>query len=152
MMSNKILVAIDGSDHAWKALDLAAEIAKQRGARLIVLHVVPYEPMPEALRAFAEAEHIPLEEEAGRHHSAQAMGDHLTRTAEARARGQGLSDVTGRTVEGKPADQILEEAAGEDVEMIVMGSRGLSDARALFLGSVSHKVANHAGCTCVTVK
>jgi len=36
--------------------------------------------------------------------------------------------------------------------MIVMGSRGLSDARALFLGSVSHKMTNHAECTCVTVK
>jgi nucleotide-binding universal stress UspA family protein len=33
-----------------------------------------------------------------------------------------------------------------------MGSRGLSDAKALFLGSVSHKVANQATCTCVTVK
>jgi nucleotide-binding universal stress UspA family protein len=33
-----------------------------------------------------------------------------------------------------------------------MGGRGLSDTGALFLGSVSHKVANHAACTCITVK
>jgi nucleotide-binding universal stress UspA family protein len=34
----------------------------------------------------------------------------------------------------------------------VLGSRGLSEPKALFLGSVSHKVANLAECTCVTVK
>ena len=34
----------------------------------------------------------------------------------------------------------------------MLGSRGLSDATALFLGSVSHKVANRASCTCITVK
>jgi nucleotide-binding universal stress UspA family protein len=151
-MAKKILAAIDGSEHAWKALDLAADLAKQHGARLIVLHVVPYEPISEALRAFAEAEHMPVEEEEGRYHYARTLGDRLTRSAEARARDRGLSDVVGRTVEGKPADQILEVAGGEDVGMICMGSRGLSDARALFLGSVSHKVANHAACTCVTVK
>jgi nucleotide-binding universal stress UspA family protein len=65
---------------------------------------------------------------------------------------RGLKNVVGRTAEGRPADKILEMAGSEDVDTIVMGSRGLSDARALFLGSVSHKVANHAQCTCVTVK
>jgi nucleotide-binding universal stress UspA family protein len=151
-MAKKILAAIDGSEHAWKALDLAADMAKQHGAQLIVLHVVPYEPMSDALRAFAEAEHIPVEEEEGRYHFARTLGDHLTRSAEARARGRGLSNVVGRTVEGKPAEQILEVVGSEGVDMIVMGSRGLSDARALFLGSVSHQVANHATCTCVTIK
>lgn len=151
-MMKKILAAVDGSEHAWKALDLAADMAKQHGAQLIVLHVVPFEPMSEALRAFAEAEHMPVEEEEGRYHFARTLGDHLTRSAEARARGRGLSNVVGRTVEGKPADQILELAGSEHVDTIVLGSRGLSDDRALFLGSVSHKVANHAGCTCVTVK
>jgi nucleotide-binding universal stress UspA family protein len=151
-MAKNILAAIDGSEHAWKALDLAADIAKHSGAQLIVLHVVPYEPMSEAMRAFAEAEHMPVAEEEGRYHFARTLGDRLTRSAEARARDRGLSNVVGRTIEGKPADQILEVADGQHVDMIFMGSRGLSDARALFLGSVSHKVANHAACTCVTVK
>ena len=151
-MAKKIVAAVYGSEHAWKALDLAADMAKQSGAQLIVLHAVPYEPMYEALRAFADAEDMPVEEEEGRYHYARTLGDHLTRSAEARARDKGLRDVVGRTVEGKPAGQILEVASSEGVDMIVMGSRGLSDARAIFLGSVSHKVANHAACTCVTVK
>jgi nucleotide-binding universal stress UspA family protein len=151
-MTKKVLVAIDGSEHGWKALDLAADMAEQQGARLIVLHVVPFEPMAEALRAFAAAEHVPLAEEEARFRYARTLGDHLTRSAEARVRGKGLTDVVARTVEGKPSGQILEVARSEGVDMIVMGSRGLSDARALFLGSVSHKVTNHAECTCVTVK
>jgi nucleotide-binding universal stress UspA family protein len=80
------------------------------------------------------------------------LGDRLTSAAEARAREHGVTEVIGRTEEGRPAGQILEVAEREEVDMIVMGSRGLSDARALFLGSVSHKVANHAPCTCITVK
>jgi len=151
-MSGKILAAIDGSEHGWKALDLAADLAKAHDAELIVLHVVPYEPMSEALRAFAKVEHLPLEEEAARFHQARTLGDRLTRAAEARARERGLARVVGRTEEGRPAHAILEVAASEAVDMIVMGSRGLSDARALFLGSVSHPVTNQARCTCVTVK
>lgn len=151
-MIGKILVAIDGSDHAWRALDLAADIAKQHGAQLTLLHVVPYEPMPEALRAFAKAENIPFEEEAARFRYAQSLGDRLTHSAEDRVRDRGLTRVSGLTREGKPADVILETAKSEGAEMIVMGSRGLSDPRAVLLGSVSHKVAHRAECTCVTVK
>ncbi|HLT00766.1 MAG TPA: universal stress protein [Geminicoccaceae bacterium] len=149
---NKILVAIDGSDHAWKALDLAAELAKAHGARLLVLHVVPYEPVSEALRAFAAAENIPLEEARGRFHEARTLGDRLTRRAEAIARDKGVEAVESRTAEGSPADEILAMAKAEGVDMIVLGTRGLSRPKALFLGSVSHKVVNQAECTCVTVK
>lgn len=151
-MTSKILVAIDGSDHAWRALDLAADFAKARDAAVVVLHVLPYEPLPEALRAFAAAEHLPIEEENARYHYSRTFGDSLTRSAEQRLRDKGLTKVRGQTAEGRPAETILDIAQGEGVDMIVLGSRGLSDAKALFLGSVSHKVANHAPCTCVTVK
>ena len=127
-MSNKILTAIDGSEHAWKALDLATDIAKQRGrgwssctscrTSRCPRRCGP-SPRPSTSR-WRRRRPLPL---------GPGDGRPLTRAAETRARGRGLGDVVGRTVEGKPADQILEEAAGEEVEMIVMGSRGLSDTR-----------------------
>jgi nucleotide-binding universal stress UspA family protein len=148
----RILVAIDGSEHSWKALDLAIELAATRNASLLILHVIPYEPIDESLRQFAAVEHVPYEEEAALFHYARTLGDNLTSDAEKSARRAGLESVEGRTAEGRPAEQILAVAVAEQVDMIILGSRGRSDAKALFLGSVSHKVANHAPCTCVTVK
>ena len=54
--------------------------------------------------------------------------------------------------DGDPASTILRVAKGLDADMIVLGSRGLGDAKGLLLGSVSHKVAHFAECTCVSVK
>ena len=149
-MIKKILAAIDGSDQAWKALDLAADMAQQHGAQLIVLHVVRFEPLPDALRAFAEAERVPVEEEEGRYRYARSLGDQLTRSAEARAREKGVSAVVGRTLDGKPAEQILELAGNEDVDMIVMGSRGRTGLAAL--GSVSERVTHRAPCSVLVVR
>ena len=83
-MIGKILAAIDGSEHAWKALDLAADMACRHGAQLIVLHVVRFEPLPDALREFAEAERLSVEEEEGRYRYARSLGDQLALRRSAR--------------------------------------------------------------------
>ena len=49
-MTAKYVVAYDGSDHAEKALDLAASQAQANGAELIVLHVVKHEGVPKQLK------------------------------------------------------------------------------------------------------
>jgi nucleotide-binding universal stress UspA family protein len=46
----------------------------------------------------------------------------------------------------------LQRARDRHVDMIFLGSRGLGDAKGLLMGSVSHKVAHLAECTCVSVK
>ena len=55
-------------------------------------------------------------------------------------------------VEGDPAEVVLDLATKHKADMIVMGSRGLSDFKGLLLGSISHKVSAQAECTCITVK
>ena len=149
-MVEKILVAIDGSEQAWRAQDLASDIANLYGAELAILHVLPYEPLPEGLREYARIEGIPVGEENARYHYSRTLGDKLTDEAKKRARKKGLVRVSCQVAEGNPAQKILSAAA--DVDMIFLGSRGLSDAKGLLMGSVSHKVANLATRTCVTVK
>ncbi len=151
-MTKKFLVAIDGSEQAWKALDLAIDIAKRSDAELSILHVVPYEAFPEGLKDFAKVEGINIEEERARFHAGRALADALTAEAAARAAKQGLERVKTLTAEGNASKEIVATANSEAADMLFMGSRGLGEVRGLLMGSVSHKVMNMAPCTCVAVK
>lgn len=151
-MSKTYLVAVDGSEHGWKALDLAANLATTSDATLTILHVVPYEPVPAGLKAYAEMEGIAVEEISARFHYGKALGDRITREAAERAKHAGVEQVVTEVAEGHPASEIVAVADARRAEMIFLGSRGLSDIGGLLLGSVSHKVMHLAPCTCVAVK
>ncbi|SLN63005.1 universal stress protein [Oceanibacterium hippocampi] len=151
-MVAKYLVAVDGSSHGWKALDLAVDLAAQRHAGLVILHVVRHEPVPDGLERFAEVEGIRKDELAARYEAGGRMGAGILREAEIRARSAKIDGVESRTEEGDPASQIALVARQVHAEMIFIGSRGLNDAAGLLMGSVSHKVLHLARCTCVAVR
>ncbi len=151
-MSKKFLVAVDGSDHGWKALDLATDLANLSDAELVILHVFPYEPMPEGLQQYAKVESVPIEDLKAQFHYSKTIGDKITSDAEARVRKNGLARVTTQVVEGNPANQIVALARSKGTDMVFLGSRGFGDVSGLLMGSVSHKVMHLAPCTCVAVK
>ena len=80
------------------------------------------------------------------------LGEHLLASARSDAEAAGVRDVRTRLVDGEPAGCILRCAEEEGSDCIVLGSRGLGNLQGMFLGSVSHKVASRAGCTCIAVK
>ena len=80
------------------------------------------------------------------------MAEELLKAAETSANGQGAGEVERMIEIGDPTRRILAAAKARDVNLIVMGSRGLGDFKGLMLGSVSHKVSHAAECTCVTVR
>ena len=82
----------------------------------------------------------------------EAIAGQILDRAEKQARKAGVKKISTVISGGDPADVILESAKSKKADMIILGSRGLSDFKGLVLGSVSHKVSAQAECTCVTVK
>ena len=148
-MVTHILVAVDGSTHADRALAFAADLAVKYEADLTILNVVSYaSTVPLALGAYAELEGLYAESRS----VLQEAGAKIVESAAEQARGLGVEDVKTVVELGSPAQSICDAANANGVDVIVMGRRGLSDFTGFFLGSISHKVAHSADCTVVTVK
>lgn len=173
-MIKTILVATDGSDHAMRAVTLAADIAEKYEAKLILLHVLPQGPLPATLRHMAEVEHLAesrlagsllVADELGRAPLPQrisaaapeaqevyrAIGEKILAAAEVTAKEKQAAQLETLIADGDPAKEILAQAERTGANLIVMGSRGVSDLKGLLMGSVSHKVSHLATCSCVTV-
>jgi nucleotide-binding universal stress UspA family protein len=67
------------------------------------------------------------------------------------AKERGVENVSDVIEDGDPTEQILRHAETA-TNLIVMGSRGLSDLKGLLMGSVSHRVSQPSSCTRVTVR
>lgn len=147
-MIKGILVATDASPASNKAIDLAADMAAKYGARLDLLHVIREMQLPEELRNMAEVEKLV----GSRSDVMQFVAKKILEDGEVRAKAQGATDVHTQIADGDPATAILEHAAQNQVELIVLGTRGLGPIRSMMLGSVSRKVSNLADVHCLIVR
>lgn len=141
----EIVVGVDNSLGAARALECALDEAGRRGARLRVVHAwrtpqfnapmgVPYPMITD--RAALEAD-------------ARRVADEALNKALA-SRPDGLSvDAVAQIVEGDPAERLLEFS--DTADMVVVGSGGAGGFARIVLGSVSTKVVHHAQCPVVVV-
>lgn len=125
-MFKHVLVALDGSAYSRTALPTALEVARKFGADLFVLHVAEHDRG----RAAVYSTESPAE-------ATKLVADAVKTAREAGVATKGkVSDVAA----GHVAKAIVDTAAANEIDLIVMGSRGLSDIQGLLLGSVTHKV------------
>jgi nucleotide-binding universal stress UspA family protein len=152
-MLKTILAATDGSEHAQKAVRLAADLAARYRAKLVLVLAVPAGEAPAELRRLAEIEHlVDADVAADPTRVTRAIVERILDQAAVVAREQLAEQVTTRLETGDPARVILHAIKEEGADLVVMGTRGLSEVKGLLLGSVSHKVAQLATCPCLTVK
>ena len=138
----RIVVGIDGSEGARRALEWALEEAKLRDARIVVIHAW-LEPAAVAGGSVVSAGGVEPEifEEA-----AERTLHELLISVDTDGLPHGLES---HVVAGAPAHALVE--ASREADLVVVGSRGLGGFSGLLLGSVSQQVAHHATCPVVII-
>lgn len=136
-----IVVAIDGSAGSARALEEAIKLGRSlaEAPKVTALHIDQTVPMNEPPLGIDPEERI------------EAEGAALLKSAEAALVASGLAYDTA-VRKGDPAREICEFARRESGDLVIVGTRGQSLAAELFLGSVSHKVIQHAPCPVMTVR
>ena len=139
-MFQHILVPLDESKYAERALSLAADMAKQSGAQINLITVVPEHPN--------SSHELIRQIEAERPQRAEAYLE--ARAAELRSRG--FEAVQAQVCYGEAADAITDAATQFGADLIAMSTHGLGNTGRYAMGSVALKVLMTAPCPVLMVR
>lgn len=135
---SRIVIAYDGSELGKKSLEMGKALAMQdERIELHVLHVMPS-------RTFTPEFAIDEEKQSEKLTSLLDEAKEIMKDCK--------NSVDYVVLKGHPAEMIIEYARNRDVDLIIMGSRGLSPLKQVVLGSVSHSVLQHSHCTVLIAK
>jgi nucleotide-binding universal stress UspA family protein len=140
MKIEKVLLPVDGSDFSVKATQYALEFVQDRGGDIILMY--SHKPFPSFLgEPYFQEVHDKI-----MNHAREMLEPFIKMFSDA-----GMS-VDQRILEGAPGENICRVAKIEQCDLIIMGSRGFSDLKGLFLGSVTHRVLNQAPCPVLVIR
>jgi nucleotide-binding universal stress UspA family protein len=133
-----ILHPTDFSSYSDHAFELACALARDYGARLVVLHVVAPPPV-----VFTEGE-VPPDPEFVRKDAEKHLEQLRAPDPEQR--------FERRLAEGQPVEEILKAIEDLDADLVVLGTHGRTGLKRLLMGSVAEQVLRKAPCPVLTVK
>ena len=142
MKIKTILVPTDFSEHAERSYERAIEFAKVFGARIDLLHVYD---IPDFASIYEIA--FPDQLDTGIRKAALRKLESLRELAT----GEGI-EVATHLAFGAPERLITQHAKDENVDLIVMGTRGLGAVKHLLLGSVAERTIRAAPCSVLVVE
>ena len=140
-MFDKILLAVDGSEHALHAAKVAGDLVRSVKARELRI-VIAYEPVPAYLGEpnLQNTINARMNESQDTLHEAENMVGEIP------------AEIHSELIEGQIADAIINVAETRNCDLIIMGSRGLGRWAGALLGSNSQKVVSEAPCPVLIVR
>jgi nucleotide-binding universal stress UspA family protein len=152
-MINKILVATDASAASNRALEMAAQLAEQYDAELFIIHVIRDMQIPFEIKEIPELESQQIESfSEAREKIMRKIAENVLKVAQEKMVKAGVKKVQTTIGTGDPATSILDFAKRREIDMIVIGTRGLGKLKGTIIGSVSRKVTNNAETSCLIVR
>ncbi|HJF33515.1 MAG TPA: universal stress protein [Sporosarcina psychrophila] len=136
----RIAVAIDGSENALRAAKYAITLVQYLSeTHLEVIYVSDYDKAKDERLLSQSPESLTLKREQKVHPVLKIAKDAGVKTKLI-------------TLKGNPSQEIIKYVNSEEIDQLVIGSRGLNTFQEMVLGSVSHKVMKHVDCPITIVK
>ena len=152
---SRVLVAIDGSISSMHTIDYAISIAMKNNSQLVILYVIdvykyPYLPSSIILAPTFGSEKY-LEE---RNEAEEQMNKIKEKYKQKTKNNIDSKELKTEIVEGakSAATTIMEYAESENIDLIIIGSRGRTSFKKLLLGSVSSDIIKNAHCAVLVVR
>jgi nucleotide-binding universal stress UspA family protein len=136
-MFARILLAVDPSEHSKKAAEVVAGMAGEGRSEVLALHVRTV--------AWPQSQVVGDSPD-----DAQALVDQVV--AELAEAGVRVEGKVRATPSSSPSRTIIDEANSMGADLVVVGSRGLSELEGLLVGSTAHQVIHHASCPVLVVR
>jgi nucleotide-binding universal stress UspA family protein len=131
-----ILVGTDGSETSFRAVERAAELARDESATLLIACAyIPQKPDPAAQDVLGDEAYQVV---------GSAPADDTVSRARDRAVAAGATSIETLAVEGRAADTLIRLAGERSADLLVVGNRGLNTLKGRIVGSVPQDVARHA--------
>lgn len=147
-MIKKILVATDASAASSRAVSFAARLSIKHEAELLILNVIRDMQLPEALKDDPDFEAFYNT----RDELMRQAADRILKEARLLAKKEGARGVQTAIGSGDPATSVAGFARRRNVDMIVVGTRGLSRAKTSWMGSVSRKLLDLTEVNCLVIR
>ena len=147
-MIKKILVATDASAASGRAVSFAARLAVLHESELLILNVIRDMQLPQELREDPDFESFYNTRD-------ELMREAANRTlkeAKQLAQKGGAKNVQTAIGSGDPATSVAGFARRRKIDMIVVGTRGLSKVKAASMGSVSRKLLDLTEVNCLVIR
>jgi nucleotide-binding universal stress UspA family protein len=143
LRTEKILMAIDRSPSKYKVAVYGATLAKALQARLIAIHVIETSP-PSGLEDFVLRNYET---------SQRKEAENLLNETKGSAKSIGIEIDTEIVVKSHSiADTIIDYAKNKNVDLILVGTIGMTGLQKYLLGSVADKIVTHAQCSVLAVR
>jgi nucleotide-binding universal stress UspA family protein len=143
----KILVAVDGSDPSFNASTYAIDLAKRNEAELIILYIVSH--VAYSTFDYANNDRTMKIETIEKEKAERQIIDKVKQKATEKKVSVNTDVIVGITSVVKG---IVEYAENKKVDLIVIGSRGMTGFKKLLLGSVASGVVTYSHCPVLVVK
>ncbi|MFY9966601.1 MAG: universal stress protein [Nitrososphaeraceae archaeon] len=152
---SRVLVAIDGSISSMHTIDYAISIAMKNNSQLVILYVIdvykyPYLPSSIILAPTFGSEKY-LEE---RNEAEERMNKIKEKYKQKTKNNIDSKELKTEIIEGakSAATTIMEYAESENIDLIIIGSRGRTSFKKLLLGSVSSDIIKNAHCAVLVIR